>query len=116
MKLKNEGAANSKISVRDAGILTVNAEGIVEVDDQGVADRLVSAGWKLIKASNAKVGILAVNAEPKVEEPKVEPKVEAAPKTEPKAEPKVEAEEPKTKSKKSTGYKRERPTFKRKGE
>jgi len=112
MKLKNEGAANSKISVRDAGILTVNAEGIVEVDDQGVADRLVSAGWKLIKASNAKVGILAVNAEPKVEEPKVEPKVEAAPKT----EPKVEAEEPKTKSKKSTGYKRERPTFKRKGE
>ena len=110
MKLKNEGAANSKISVRDAGILTVNAEGIVEVDDQGVADRLVSAGWKLM------VGILVVNAEPKVEEPKVEPKVEAAPKTEPKAEPKVEAEEPKTKSKKSTGYKRERPTFKRKGE
>jgi len=92
MKLKNEGAANSKISVRDAGILVVNAEGIIEVDDQEVADRLVSTGWKLIKASNAKV--------------------EAAPK----AEPKVEAEDSKTKSKKSTGYKRERPTFKRKGE
>ena len=88
-----------------------NAEGIIEVDDQEVADRLVSTGWKLIKASNAKVEA-APKAEPKVEEPKAEPKVEAAPKT----EPKVEAEESKTKSKKSTGYKRERPTFKRKGE
>lgn len=98
MKLQNESAANSKVSVRDCGILIVGADGIIEVSDKDVAARLVSVGWKLVKSAKPK------KEEPKKEEPKKE---------EPKVEAKVEAKKA-PKKKKSAIPDRERPSFKRK--
>jgi len=92
MKLKKIEAAGSRMAV-NGGVLVVDKDGVVEVENKSLCKILIGQGWSIV-ASAKKV-------EPKKEEPKKELEVE---------EPKVE--EPKIEAPKHKGPKRK---FKRSG-
>jgi hypothetical protein len=89
MKLVNRSMAGQKLSL-SSGVVMVDAEGCVEVEDKAAAEALQRSGFKLVFARRTEPGSepKAPQSEPKA--PQSEPK---ASQSEPKApQPKVEAE------------------------